>query len=122
MSVTVPSRSASSGPPQRPVKAASAAAATRYSRSSASAGAITCRPTGSPSSAASPHGMEMAALPARSDGIVHRSARYIAIGSSARSPMGKAVVGVAGETSTSTCPKAASKSLMIRVRTCWALP
>ena len=29
----------------------------------------------------------MAALPARSDGIVHRSARYIAIGSSARSPM-----------------------------------
>src|SRR5208282_5433229 len=45
---------ASSGWPQRSVKAASAAAATRYSRSSASAGAITCSPTGSPSSAASP--------------------------------------------------------------------
>jgi hypothetical protein len=33
---------------------------------------------------------------------VHRSARYIAIGSSARSPIGNAVVGVVGETSTST--------------------
>ena len=46
----------------------------------------------------------------------------MAIGSSARSPIGNAVVGVAGETSTSTWPKAASKSLMIKVRTCWALP
>ena len=35
--------------------------------------------------------------------MVHRSARYIAIGSSARSPIGNAVVGVVGETSTSTC-------------------
>ena len=104
------------------MKAASAAAATRYSRSSASAGAITCSPTGRPSSGASPHGTEIAALPARSEGIVHRSARYIAIGSSARSPIGNAVVGVAGDTSTSTWPKAASKSLMISVRTCCALP
>ena len=83
---------------------------------------MTCRPTGRPSSGASPHGTEMAALPARSDGIVHRSARYIAIGSSARSPMPNAVVGVDGDTSTSTWPNAWSKSLMISVRTCWALP
>ena len=64
----------------------------------------------------------MAALPARFDGIVHRSARYIAIGSSARSPSRKAVVGVTGETSTSTWLKAASKSWMISVLTCCALP
>ena len=81
-----------------------------------------CSPTGRPSSSASPHGTEMAALPARLDGIVHRSARYIAIGSSARSPIGNAVVGVVGETSTSTCSNAASKSRLISVRTCWALP
>jgi hypothetical protein len=53
---------------------------------------------------------------------VARSARYIDIGSSTRSPIRKAVVGVAGDTSTSTWPKAASKSLMISVRTCCALP
>ncbi len=64
----------------------------------------------------------MAALPARFDGIVHRSARYIAIGSSARSPIGKAVVGVVGETSTSTPAKAASKSREMSVRTFWAEP
>src|SRR5580700_6597971 len=55
---------------------------------------MTCSPTGRPSSGARPHGTEMAALPARSEGMVHRSARYIAIGSSARSPIEKAVVGV----------------------------
>jgi hypothetical protein len=102
--------------------AASTAAATRYTRSSASGGAITWRPTGRLFSGASPIGTEIAAFPARLDGIVHRSARYIAMGSSARSPMSNAVVGVGGEMSTSTCPNAASKSLMISVRTCCALP
>ncbi len=81
-----------------------------------------CRPTGSPSSGASPQGSDMAALPARLVGMVHRSARYIAIGSSARSPIGKAVVGVVGETMTSTCSKAFSKSRVISVRTFWAEP
>ena len=117
-----PFASASSGCPRRSVNAASTAAATRYSRSSASGGAITCRPVGRPSSGASPVGTEMAAFPARLDGIVHRSARYIAIGSSARSPMSNAVVGVGGEMRTSTWLNALSKSLMISVRTCCALP
>src|SRR5215472_4321263 len=119
---TSPFASVSSGCPRRAVNAASTAAATRYSRSSASGGAITWSPTGSPFSGASPIGTEIAALPARLDGIVHRSARYIAIGSSARSPISNAVVGVAGDTSTSTCPNPPSKPLMISVRTCCALP
>ena len=104
------------------MSAASTAAATRYTRSSASTGAMICSPTGRPSSGASPHGSDSAALPARFDGIVHRSARYMAIGSSARSPIGNAVVGVVGEISTSTCSNAASKSRVMSVRTCWALP
>lgn len=54
--------------------------------------------------------------------MVHRSARYIAIGSSARSPIAKAVVGVVGETITSTCSKAFSKSRVMSVRTFWAEP
>src|SRR5690606_38451998 len=82
---------ASSGPPQRSSRARSTAAPTRYTRSSPRTGAMICSPAGSPS--ASPHGTEIAALPARLAGIVHRSARYIAIGSSARSPIGNAVVG-----------------------------
>ena len=77
-----------------------------------------CRPTGSPSSAARPHGTESAALPARFDGIVQRSARYIASGSSVRSPIGNAVVGVVGETSTSHVSNAAVKSRTISVRAC----
>ena len=81
-----------------------------------------CSPTGRPSSGASPHGTDSAALPARSEGIVHRSATYMAMGSSTRSPIGNAVVGVVGETSTSTWPNALSKSLMISVLTCCALP
>ena len=81
-----------------------------------------CSPTGSPSSGASPHGTDSAALPARFDGMVHRSATYMASGSSTRSPSGNAVVGVVGDTSTSTCSNAASKSRMMRVRTCCALP
>ncbi len=64
----------------------------------------------------------MAALPARLVGMVHRSARYIASGSSVRSPIAKAVVGVVGETITSTCSKDFSKSRVISVRTFWAEP
>ncbi len=117
-----PFASFSSGYPRRASRAASTAAPTRYIRSSASTGAMICSPVGRPSSGASPFGTDSAALPDRSDGIVHRSARYMAIGSSTRSPSGNAVVGVVGETSTSTRSKAASKSLLIRVRTCCALP
>src|SRR5581483_11448882 len=114
--------SSSRGWPHFSTNAFSTAAPTRYSRSSAMAGAMISRPTGRLSSGARPHGTEMAALPARLDGMVHRSARYIAIGSSARSPIGKAVVGVVGETSTSTSPKARWKSRVISVRTFCAEP
>ena len=83
------------------------------------------KPTGSPSD--SPHGTEMAGTPARLAGSVHRSAAYMAIGSSTRAPSGKATVGVVGLTSTSTpwssaVPKAAEKSRLISVRTFCACP
>ena len=61
-------------------------------------------------------------MPARLDGIVHRSLRYMASGSSTFSPIRNAVVGVDGETSTSTEAKAASKSRAISVRTFCACP
>lgn len=64
----------------------------------------------------------MPAFPARFVGMVHRSARYIDIGSSTRSPIRNAVVGVVGETSTSARANAASKSRMISVRTFCAWP
>ena len=48
-------------------------------------GAMICSPTGSPSD--SPHGTEIAGVPASEAGSVHRSLTYIAIGSSTRSPM-----------------------------------
>src|SRR6202020_2790632 len=63
-----PRIASSSGPPRRRVSAASTAAATRYTRSSARTGAMICSPTGRPSSGASPHGTDRAALPARFDG------------------------------------------------------
>src|SRR5437764_9817733 len=85
--------------------ALSRAAATRYIRSSAMVGAITCRPTGSPSD--SPHGTEIAGPPYRFDGIVKRSARYIWYGSEVRAPLGNATNGVLGATRPSTCPTAA---------------
>jgi hypothetical protein len=53
---------------------------------------------------------------------VQRSARYIASGSSTRSPNLKAVVGVVGDARTSTDSNAAAKSRLIRVRTFWAWP
>ena len=54
--------------------------------------------------------------------MVARSLRYIAIGSSTLSPIGNAVVGAVGETSTSACSKAPAKSCEIRVRTFCAWP
>ena len=54
--------------------------------------------------------------------MVARSLRYIASGSSSFSPSLNAVVGAVGETSTSACAKAASKSRLISVRTFWAWP
>ena len=47
---------------------------------------------------------------------------YMASGSSTFSPIGNAVTGVDGETSTSTASNAAAKSRLISVRTFWAEP
>ncbi len=54
--------------------------------------------------------------------MVAMSLRYIASGSSSFSPSLNAVVGAVGETSTSACSKARSKSRLISVRTFWAWP
>ena len=54
--------------------------------------------------------------------MVARSLRYIASGSSTFSPSLNAVVGAVGETSTSACSNAASKSREISVRTFCACP
>ncbi|OUE08749.1 hypothetical protein CMsap09_07360 [Clavibacter michiganensis] len=64
----------------------------------------------------------MPGTPARFAGIVVRSLRYIASGSSSFSPSLNAVVGADGVTSTSTCWNAASKSRWMSVRTFCALP
>ena len=61
-----------------------------------------CSPTGRSSSGDNPDGTDIPQWPARFSGSVHRSNRYIASGSSTFSPNGNAVVGVAGDTSTST--------------------
>jgi hypothetical protein len=64
----------------------------------------------------------MAAVPARLVGIDAMSLRYMASGSSTFSPIGNAVVGAVGETSTSATSKAAAKSRAINVRTFCACP
>ena len=64
----------------------------------------------------------MPGTPARLAGMVAMSLRYIAIGSSSFSPSRNAVVGAVGETSTSACSNAASKSRAISVRTFCAWP
>ena len=79
-------------------------------------------PTGSPSSSASPDGIEMPGTPARFAGIVVTSFRYICIGSSIFSPSRNAVVGAEGVAMTSTCANAASKSRWMSVRTFCAEP
>lgn len=80
--------------------AASTAAATRNIVASPSAGAMTCTPTGRPSSPA-PNGTDTAGWPARLDGIVHTSLRYIVNGSAVLAPSGNAVEGAVGLSSTS---------------------
>ena len=77
---------------------------------------------GRPSSGARPMGRVRPGIPARLAGIVVRSLRYIASGSSIFSPIGNAVVGADGETRTSTSSNAAAKSRCTRVRTFCALP
>ena len=67
-------------------------------------------------------GTDIAQLPARLTGMVAMSFKYIAKGSSTFSPILKAVVGVVGETSTSTVSNAAAKSREINVRTFCAWP
>ena len=59
-------------------------------------GAVSWRPIGSPASS-NPHGTLIAGTPARFAGIVKMSFRYIAIGSSAFSPIRNAVVGDVGD-------------------------
>src|SRR3954453_16438228 len=81
---------------------------------------ISCRPTGSPSER--PHGMDRPGSPARFEGMVNRSAAYIASGLSVRAPSSNATVGEVGLTSTSNCSKAAVCSSRIIVRTFWAWP
>src|SRR5437762_2954471 len=71
---------------------------------------------------ARPQGTEMAGVPAREAGSVHRSLTYIDIGSATRSPSLNATTGAVGDTRTSACSKAAEKSRTISVRTFWAWP
>ena len=62
---------------------------------SAMAGARIWIPTGIPSSP-KPKGTDIAGCPARLEGIVHTSCKYICMGSAVLSPNGKAVVGAVG--------------------------
>ena len=64
-----------------------------------------------------PQGTLIAGKPAKLTGIVRRSARYIARGSSLWAPALKAGEGAVGVSSTSTDWNAASKSRRIKVRT-----
>src|SRR4029077_7059647 len=79
--------------------ACSYACATRKTRASSNRGAITCRPTGSPSM--NPQGTDMPGRPARFTGSVTTSHMYIERGSS-RSPMVNATDGDVGDTRAST--------------------
>ena len=87
----------------------------RKSRFSANCRPISCSPTGSPSE--TPHGIESPGRPARLDGIVSRSAAYIASGLAVRAPSSKATVGEVGLTSRSNCSNAAACSSRMTVRT-----
>ena len=53
--------------------------------------------------AAVPNGTDIAGWPARFDGIVQTSLRYIASGSAVFAPSSNATVGEVGESSTSNC-------------------
>ena len=68
------------------------------------------KPTGSPSSSASPLGNDIPPIPAIFTGIVAMSLRYMASGSLLFSPILKAVVGHVGETRTSAFANADVKS------------
>ena len=61
-------------------------------------------------------------MPASGIGTVQASARYIAHGSSVRSPSLNATVGEVGVTIRSTFSNASRKSSAIFVRTFWARP
>lgn len=86
---------------------------------SASGDANICMPMGKPSCDA-PHGTDIPGNPAMLHEIVNTSARYIFSGSSRFSPSLNAGVGVVGVQMTSTFSNAASKSFLMRVRTCSA--
>ena len=83
--------------------AASTTAATLNRVLSDRAGPSSCTPTGRPSSPA-PKGTLMAGWPARLDGMVQTSDRYMVSGSPVLAPRGKAVVGAVGPSRTSQRP------------------
>ena len=68
------------------------------------------KPTGRPSSGATPQGRLIPPIPAMFTGIVAMSFKYIASGSLAFSPILNAVVGQVGETMTSHLANALLKS------------
>src|SRR5262249_15245334 len=80
--------------------APSSTAAARNIVASSSELASTWMPTGRPSSPV-PNGTDIDGWPARFDGIVQMSLRYMVSGSPVFSPSGNAVVGVVGEISRS---------------------
>src|SRR5580700_3169665 len=94
--------------------ACSYACATRRTRASSKRGAITCNPTGRPST--KPHGTEMPGTPARFAGRVTASHMYMESGSS-RDPIGNATLGEVGHTIASTSLNTASNSWFTSVRT-----
>src|ERR1019366_135050 len=96
--------------------AASTAAATFSTVPSDRAGPRSWTPTGSPSSPA-PNGMLTAGCPARLDGMVQTSDRYMVSGSPVFAPRAKAVVGAVGPSSTSQWREAAADPPMILVGT-----
>ena len=87
------------GEPSKPIACSSACAASRI-RFSLNAGPASWTPTGSPSER--PAGIEIPGSPASDIGTVQKSCWYMASGSSASSPISKAVVGAAGVTIRST--------------------
>src|SRR5690606_25594445 len=96
--------------------ASSSTRAARSTPSSSKARPMSWRPSGRPSPDR-PAGTEIAGRPARLAGTVKTSFRYMAIGSSIFSPIGKAAVGAVGVRMASTFSYARAKSCAILART-----
>ena len=102
------SLSARAALPSNPIACSSANAASS-SRLSLNAGPASWKPTGRPS--LSPHGIEIAGIPASDIGTVQKSFRYIASGSSVFAPSSNAVHGLVGVTMKSKCSKTVAEVL-----------